>query len=114
MESRRIVLFFVSEFILGVVFLSGIWIRFGIYPEEGFWQSILMNIYSLLPIPYFFWLMPFFMLFFSILGSYFIGGWLGLTAIGFAFLGGYFINNFFGIVLLVIGIVVGFFAPLRD
>ena len=105
---------FVHEIIAGIVFLSGMWIHFGIYPGEGFWQSILMNIYSSLPISYFFWLMPFFMLFFSILGSYFIGGWLGLTAIGFAFLGGYFINNFFGMILLIIGLFLGLFAPLRD
>jgi len=114
MSLKRIALPFIHEVVLGVVFLSSIWIRLGLYLEEGFWKLILLSIYSLFQNPYFFWLMPFFMLFVSILCSYFIGGWLGLLAISFVFLGGYFINNFFSVMLILIGIILGFFAPLRD
>jgi hypothetical protein len=115
MLSKQIALTFAQEVVLLIVFLSGIWIRSGLYPEEQLWSSILLEIYSLVESPYFFWLMPFFILFGSVLSSYFIGGWLSLLAIGLAFLGGYFISNpFFSIVLFLIGMILGIFAPLRE
>jgi hypothetical protein len=114
MELRKIGLFLFNELILIIVFLNGIWIRLGIYPEEETWKPVFLSLYNLLQNSYLFWLMPFLLLFPSMLGSYFIGGWLGLIAISLAFLSGYFLNSSFSMILLLIGIILGSFAPLRD
>ena len=114
MEFKRLVLPFFHEVILFAVFLSGIWIRLGLYPEEVPLKSILLIIYDLMSNPYFFWLLPFLTLFFSLLAIYFIGGWLGLLALVLAFSSGYIMSGFISIVLMALSIFFGFFAALRD
>lgn len=114
MARNKIFLSPVQELIVGISFFNGIWIHLGVYLGEETWNPIFLQIQNLLPNTYLFWVLPFILSFVSILGSYFIGGWIGLVSIGFAFLGGFFINSFFGMILLIIGLFLGFFAPLRD
>jgi len=114
MDLEKIALYFINEVLIIAVFLSSVWIHLGMYPEDGIWKSIFFPLYDLLQNSYLFWLIPFFIIFVAVLSVYFIGGWLGLTAIALAFIGGYFLDNPFGVILSLIGLILGFFAPSRD
>jgi len=107
-------LVFIHEIVVGITFLNGIWIRIGLYPGGETWSLFLLQMYSLFPNSYIFWFFPFILLFVCVIGSYFIGGWLGLVSIAFGFLGGFLISRFFGMILLIVGLFLGLFAPLRD
>lgn len=106
---------FVQEFVLGFGFLSGLWIYIGINPESVLINTLSDLINSISPNPMYsfaFWIIPIIATVASLAWSYFLGGWLGLVAVGLAFLGGIFIGSTFGIILLIAAIIVGFAAPL--
>lgn len=105
---------FVQEFVLGFGFLSGLWIHVGVNPESEIIKAFASIIQELSPDPIYsfaFWLIPIIATLGSLAGSYFLGGWLGLIAVGLAFIGGIFISSGFGVFMLIIGILVGFIAP---
>ena len=58
-----------------------------------------------------FWIIPIVFTLISLFGSYFLGGWLGLIAVGLAFLGGIFFSSSFGLLILVIALILGFIGP---
>jgi hypothetical protein len=114
MKVKRLALFLIQELILVLVFLSAAWINVGTNPGEEFLKIYLIYIYNLLPNTFFFWTLPFLIMFFAILASYFISGSTGVIALALIFAGGFFVGNFWGIVLLVFGAFLGIFAPLRE
>lgn len=106
---------FVQEFVLSFGFLSGLWIHVGIDPEEEMSKALLSVLKTLNPAldlstSLLFWLLPIIIVILSILGSYAIGGLIGLIAVGLAFIGGVFIESF-GVWFLIIGVILGSFAP---
>lgn len=107
--------YFVQEFVLGFGFLSGLWIHVGIDPEDELFKALLSIINTLSPnqaptMSFYFWLLPVIGLVVSIAGSYAMGGWLGLVAVGLAFIGGVFIGPI-GILLVIIAVIIGGYAP---
>jgi hypothetical protein len=114
MPSRKLALSFAQEFLLALVFLSAAWINAGIHPNEDFLKDVFLYVYNLLPNAFLFWVLPFFIIFFSVIGSYFISGWSGIIALALIFSGEFFKDGPLGILLLLIGIVIGFFASLRE
>ena len=105
---------FVQEFVLGFGFLSGLWIHAGVDPEAEIIKALSSIVLQLAPNPMYsfaFWIIPIIATLGSLVGSYFLGGWLGLIAVGLAFLGGIFISSGFGVFCLIIGVILGFIAP---
>ena len=105
---------FVQEFVLGFGFLSGLWIHVGIDPETEIIKALSSVVQQLAPNPIYsfaFWIIPIIATLVALAGSYFLGSWLGLIAVGLAFLGGIFISSGFGVFCLVIGVILGFVAP---
>lgn len=117
MSLQKVALSLIHEFILGVAFFCSLWIRLGLEPQESILQKFSMIINNILPItyfPYLFWLIPIFVLLLTIVGSFYISGWLGLASIGLIFSSGFFIENIVGAIMLFIALVVGLFAPWRE
>ena len=114
MNFRRAVMILSQESLLLLTFLSSVWIEVGIMGGQSFLTGPLMSLYAYLPNQIFFWILPFFLLFSCILGSYFIGGWVGLLSLILVFLGGTILNDIYGLILLIFGMIVGIFAPLRE
>lgn len=115
MGTQKIGLSFVQEFVLGFGFLSGLWIHVGVNPESEILRAFADIVNELAPSSGFsiiFWLIPIIGIAASVTGSYFIGGWFGLAAVGLAFMGGIFISSTFGVILLVTGVFLGFAAPM--
>jgi len=105
---------FIQEFVLGFGFLSGLWIYVGVNPETEIFKALLSVITALNPdhgLGFLFWLIPILVLLLSLVGTFFIGGWVGLIAVGVAFLAGILIGNTLGIILLGLALVLGFIAP---
>lgn len=97
---------FVQEFVIGFGFLSGLWIHVGINPET----EIIKAFSSITP-SLAFWIIPVITTLGSLVGSYFLGGWLGLIAVGLAFIGGIFFSSNLGVICLILGVLIGFAAP---
>ncbi len=114
MKTEEISKAFVQEFVLGFGFLSGLWINAGIDPEVEIIKALSTLVQQLAPNPvysFLFWIVPIIATLASLVGSYSLGGWLGLIAVGLALLGGIFISSTFGVILLILGIIMGFIAP---
>ena len=103
-----------QESLLLLTFLSSVWIEVGIMGGQSFLTARLMSLYSYLPNQIFFWILPFFILFACILGSYFIGGWVGVLSLILVFLGGTILNDFYGLVLLLFGMLLGLLSPTKE
>ncbi len=98
---------FVQEFVIGLGFLSGLWIYSGVDPTA----EILKSFSAIVPeMSGFLWLIVVLITIGSIMGAYFMGKWLGLLAVFLAFLGGIFIGSW-GIWPLIVGVILGLFAP---
>ena len=114
MSVEKIGQSFVQEFVIGFGFFSGLWINVGINPETE-----ILNIFSDLMITLnvgsgfnlIFWLLPIMLILSSLVGSFFIGGWPGIIAVGLGFLAGLLFTNVIGVVLLIIAIILGGAAP---
>lgn len=106
--------YFVQEFVVGFGFLSGLWIHVGVDPEAEIIKAMATMIQTISPNPTYsllFWIIPIAATIVSIIGSYAMGGWIGIFAVLFAFFGGVFISSTFGVVFLIIGVLLGFAAP---
>jgi hypothetical protein len=104
MSKRNTGEVFVQEFVIGLGFLSGLWIYVGVDPTA----EILKSFSALVPeMSGFFWLIVFMGTIGSIAGAYYMGRWLGLLAVLLAFLGGIFIASSLGIWLLIGGVILG-------
>ena len=94
---------FIQEFVIGLGFLSGLWIYSGVDPTA----EILKSFSLLVPeMSGFFPVIAVVITIGSIAGAYFMGKWLGLLAVLLAFLGGIFIGSW-GIWLLIGGVILG-------
>lgn len=97
-----------QEFVIGLGFLSGLWIYAGVDPTA----EILKSFSAIVPrMSGFLWLIAAVSTIGSIAGAYSMGGRLGLLAVFLAFLGGIFIGSSLGIWLLIGGVILGLFAP---
>ena len=102
---------FVKEFVLGFGFISGLWIYIGINPETEILKTFAEIAHQLDPNSGFiFWLIPFLMLIASTIGTFALGGKIGVVAVFLAFMGGVFIGSF-GIWILIPAILLGLLAP---
>ncbi len=88
---------FVQEFVIGLGFLSGLWIYAGIDPESALLGALVSAIRQLAPnspLTFIFqiivWIIPVISTFFSIAGAYISGKIVGVVAVGMAFNGGDF------------------------
>lgn len=107
--------YFINEFVIGLGFLSGLWIAVGIDPQAELFKALntflnYVNPESRLGILFF--LVPIVILFCSIIGAYFLGGKLGLIAVAFGFLGGllFLASPLISIFVLFLGMVLGIIA----
>jgi len=76
--------YFIDEFVIGLGFLSGLWIAVGFNPEAELFKALGMIINILNPNFGFntlFFIVPTLILIASIIGSYLMGGKLGLFAV---------------------------------
>jgi len=105
--------YFIKEFVIGLGFLSGLWIKIGINPEEEAIKQLANAIKTIYPNAFdpiqFLSLSTLFTIL-SIIVAYSLGGWLGLLAIGLAFIGGAIFGSPFSIILLIVAVILGFFA----
>ena len=107
MSKRNTGTIFVQESVIGLGFLSGLWIYAGVDPNA----EILEAFSAIVPeMSGLFWLIGVGGTIASIAVAYWMGKWLGLFAVFLAFLGGRFID-YLGIWPLIGGIILGFFAP---
>lgn len=98
---------FVQEFVIGLGFLSGLWIYSGVDPTA----EILKSFSAIVPeMSGSFWWIVVMSTIGSIVGAYLMGKWFGLLAVFLAFLGGIFIGSW-GIWPLIGGVILGLFAP---
>jgi hypothetical protein len=114
MNLRKVVLSIVKELLLVLVFLSAAWINVGLYQNETFLRGFFLYAYSLLPNIFLFWMLPFFIISFSIIISYFMGGFSELLALILVFVGEPFRYSFPGIIMILIGITIAVFPPIRQ
>jgi len=113
MNLRKIVISFVKEFLLALVFLSAAWINLGLDQNETFLKGFFLYVYSLLSNTFLFWILPFLIISFSMIIFYFIGRFLGLAALILVFVGEYFRYSLPGIVMILIGTIIVIFPPVR-
>lgn len=111
--------YFVNEFVIGLGFLSGLWIAIGIDPQAEIFKAFATIIKTLNPNSGFgllffllFFIIPLIILICLILGTYFMGGIVGLIAVVFGFLGGLLIlaSTWISTILLLIGMGLGVIA----
>jgi hypothetical protein len=107
--------YFVNEFVIGLGFLSGLWIAVGIDPQAEIFRAFATIIKTLNPNSGFgllFYIILIIILICSILGTYFMGGKLGSIAVVSGFLGGLLIlvSPWISIILLFIGMRLGIIA----
>jgi len=105
---------FVSEFVIGLGFLSGLWIHIGVNPETEILKALTSVLKEINPDPtlgFVFWFMPVIVTIMSWIGAFVIGGWPGFIATVLALIAGIFISSTFGAVLLIIAILLGLVAP---
>ena len=107
--------YFFNEFVIGLGFLSGLWITVGIDPLAEVFKALATIINTLNPdsgFGFLFFVIPIIILFCSILGTYFMGGKLGLVAVGCGFFGGLLIllSPIISAILLILGMGVGIVA----
>jgi hypothetical protein len=104
--------YFLDEFVIGLGFLSGLWIAIGVDPEAEIFKAFSTIINTLNPNSGFnilFFVMPILILMGSILGAYFMGGKLGLVAVVCGFIGGLLIliSPIISLIILIVGILIG-------
>ena len=101
---------FVQEFVIGFGFLGGT----GLDPEGLIFKSLSPFVMTAAPnLGFIFWLIPIVSFAVSFFGAFFMGGVVGLSAVGIAALGGWQLNNpsEVGAWMLVISIFIGLIAP---
>lgn len=114
MNLRKMTIPLAKELLLAVVFLSTVWISVGLDQNENFLRGFFLYAYNLLPNTFLFWIIPFLILFFSIMISYFTGGFPSLLALILVFVGGIFRYSLAGVVIILIGIAIAVFPPVRQ
>jgi uncharacterized protein YybS (DUF2232 family) len=107
--------YFINEFVIGFGFLSGLWIAVGIDPQAEVFKTFATIINTLNPdsgFGFLFFVIPIIILICSILGTYLMGGKLGLIAVAFGILGGLLIlaSPMISIILLFLGMGLGIIA----
>jgi hypothetical protein len=105
---------FVQEFVLGLGFLSGLWIYVGVDPKAEIFKIFYNIIQSISPNPlysFLFWFIPALLTVIAVVGAYRTGGVLGIAAVVLAFFAGLLINTPTAIILLLAAIIAGFAAP---
>ena len=107
--------YFVNEFVIGLGFLSGLWIAVGIDPQAEIFKAFDTILKTLNPdsgFGFLFFVIPIIILICSILGTYLMGGKFGLIAIVSGFLGGLLIlaSPWISIILLFLGMWLGTIA----
>lgn len=107
--------YFINEFVIGLGFLSGLWIAVGIDPLAEVFKALATILNTLNPdsgFGFLFFVIPIIILICSILGTYVLGGGLGLVAVGCGFFGGLLIliSPIISAILLVLGMGVGIAA----
>lgn len=100
---------------IGLGFLSGLWIAVGIDPQAEIFKAFDTILKTLNPdsgFGFLFFVIPIIILICLILGTYFMGGKLGLIAVTFGFLGGLLIlaSPLISIILLFLGMGLGVIA----
>jgi hypothetical protein len=98
---------FIQEFVIGLGFLSGLWIYAGVDPTAEIVKALSIIVPEMSGL---LWLLVTVDTIISIAGAYYAGRWLGLLAVVLAFLGGLLIGSV-GILLLLGGIILGRYAP---
>ncbi len=104
---------FVQEFVIGLGFLSGLWLYVGFDPEAqivGAFAGIAETLAPNSGASSLILALPAFVTIASLVAAYFAGGILGLIAVGLAFLGGVFLSSQFGIWMLIAGVICGLIA----
>lgn len=105
----------VKEIVIGFGFLEGIWIAIGMNPESEILNAFIPMLQSLNTPPAYIFLMqilPSIIFIGTMIGIYFLGGWLGILAVVLAFIAGISILYFplLGFLFLVMGIGLGYLA----
>ena len=107
--------YFVNEFVIGLGFLSGLWIAVGFDPQAEIFKAFDTILKTLNPdseFEFLFFVIPIIILICLILITYLMGGKLGLIAVTFGFLGGLLIlaSPWITIILLFLGMGLGIIA----
>ena len=107
--------YFINEFVIGLGFLSGLWIAVGIDPLAEVFKAFATILNTFNPdsgFGFLFFVIPIIILICSILVTYVMGGELGLVAVGCGFFGGLLIliSPIISAILLVLGMGVGIVA----
>jgi len=104
---------FIREFVIGLGFLSGLWISIGINPESEIIKAFAQVLKELgSNLGFLFYIIPIIVFIGSIFVAYQQGGKLGLFAIGAGFLGGLLIvpASILGVIFVIVGFVLGLIA----
>ena len=104
--------YFIDEFVIGLGFLSGLWIAAGINPEAEVFKALgtIINILSSNSgFDTLFFILPTLIFIVSIIGLYSMGGKFGLFAVVGGFIGGLLIlvSPIFSMILLFAGMLIG-------
>jgi len=105
--------FFVKEFVVGLGWVSGLFLRIGIDPEVAIFEALRDVMEMLVPetgFTWIFWVTPTLLTSIAWIGAYITGGSLGVIAVIIALIGGYFYDSLMGWILVLSGILLGGFA----
>jgi hypothetical protein len=104
MSERKTGEIFVQEFVIGLGFLSGLWIYAGVDPTAEIVRSLSMIVPEW---SWLLWLLVVAGTVGSIAAAYRMGGIFGLITVFLAFLGGILISSSAGVFLVVIAVILG-------
>lgn len=104
MSTRNTGEVFVQEFVIGLGFLSGLWIHAGVDPTA----EIVKSLSAVVPEwSWLLWLLVVVGTIVSIVAAYRIGRVFGLITVFLAFIGGLLIGSSVGIFLLIMAVILG-------
>jgi len=104
---------FVKEFVVGLGWVSGLFLRIGLDPETVIFEALREVLETLAPetgFTWIFWATPTLFTIVAWIGAYITGSVLGVLAVIIALIGGYFYDSLIGWILFIGGILLGGFA----
>lgn len=107
----------IMVFLVGLAFMSGLWIAIGVNPEGEITNAFAEAVNSIIPgSEIIMWLIPIIALIISIFGAHYMGGSLGLLSVGIALIGGILFLEYttLAIITASVAVIIGFIVSSKN